>query len=139
MRPLYTCEAAEILIFDPDAYEGGGPKFGTDWLSESEAKEQELLSACPSLITIVDNDRMRVVQFSHFSVKEFLTSGRLATFSEDISRYHILPEPAHTILAQASLEVLLGLDDRVSTFHPLSNPLVEYAKIHWVSHAQAAN
>ncbi|KAF8493674.1 ankyrin repeat-containing domain protein [Russula emetica] len=53
----------------------------------------------------------RVVQFSHFSVKEYLTSERLATSSQDVSRYYITFETAHTILAQACVSVLLQLDD----------------------------
>jgi len=52
----------------------------------------------------------RVVQFSHFSVKEFLTSKRIAAADGDVSQYHILPGPAHTILTQACLGVLLRLD-----------------------------
>jgi hypothetical protein len=51
-------------------------------------------------------------QFSHFSVKEYLTSERLAQAEEHLSYYHILPEPAHTVLARASLSVLLQLDDK---------------------------
>src|ERR1700744_4889272 len=96
IRPLRVDELAKILTFDPDAIEGEIPIFDADLRPED--REQELLSACPSLITIVDSHGSRVVQFSHFSVKEFLTSDRLATSSEDISRYHILPDAAHTAL-----------------------------------------
>jgi len=44
-----------------------------------EDQEQAVLSACSSLITIIGDMDSMVVQFSHFSVKEFLTSDRLAT------------------------------------------------------------
>jgi ankyrin repeat protein len=82
----------------------------------------------------------RVVQFSHFSVKEFLTSPRLASSSGDISRYHIDLEPAHTILAEACLGVLLQLDDRVDKKDIQSNsPLAQYAAQYWVAHAQFKN
>ncbi|KAH9172803.1 hypothetical protein EDB89DRAFT_2095778, partial [Lactarius sanguifluus] len=101
IRPLRVDELVKILTFDPDAIEGGVPTLDIDWGSEDQ--EQELLSACPSLITIVISGHSRVVQFSHFSVKEFLTSDRLATSKEDISRYHILIDAAHTTLARASL------------------------------------
>ena len=48
------------------------------------------------------------------SVKEYLTSHRLAAQSEDVSRYHILLKPAHHgILAQARVSVSLGLGDHV--------------------------
>jgi ankyrin repeat protein len=77
-----------------------------------------------------------VVQFSHFSVKEYLTSDRLARSSVDVSRYHIVLEPAHTILAQACLGVLLRLDDRVDEHNVGDIPLVNYAAQYWVNHAQ---
>ncbi|KAH9057186.1 ankyrin repeat-containing domain protein [Lactarius vividus] len=113
IRPLRVGELAAVLTFGPDAIEGEVPTLDADWWSEDQ--EQELLSACPSLITIVGRRRSRVVQFSHFSVKEFLTSDRLAVSSDDISRYHVFPEAAHTTLAQGSLGVLLCLDDYVDT------------------------
>ena len=95
------------------------------------------MSSCSSLIVIVNDDYSRVVQFSHFSVKEFLTSPRLADPSRDVSRYHIDLEAAHTILAQACLGVLLRLDDRVDTNDIGERfPLVEYAARYWISHAQ---
>ena len=71
------------------------------------------MSVCSSLIAIVDQGGHQVVQFSHFSVKEYLTSERLAAAEERLSYYHILPEPAHTTLAHASLSVLLHLDDTI--------------------------
>jgi len=74
--------------------------------------EEAVMSACTSLIAIANWEGHRVVQFSHFSVKEFLTSERLAKADERLSYYHILPEPAHVTLAQASLSVLLRLDDK---------------------------
>jgi len=77
-----------------------------------------------------------VVQFSHFSVKEFLTSDRLAHSSEDVSRYHIFLEPAHTLLAQACLGILLRLDDGVDWQNAKDIPLSEYAAQYWVDHAQ---
>jgi cytohesin len=88
------------------------------------------------LIAIVESDEYRVVQFSHFSVKEYLTSARLATSSGDISRYHIDPVPAHKILAQASMAVLLQSDDRVEDGGGENiSPLTGYAAKHWVVHA----
>jgi hypothetical protein len=85
----------------------------------------------------VDQNGAQVVQFSHFSVKEFLTSSRLASSSANVSRFHILLEPAHTILAQACLGVLLRLDETVD-WDDLKNssPLARYAAEHLVKHAQ---
>ena len=104
-----------MLALDWDAIEGEVPKLNVEWQPDSsDDQEQELLSTCPSLITIVDSGDSRVVQFSHFSVKEFLTSDRLSTSSEDISQYYILPEAAHMTITRASLGVLLSLDNLVS-------------------------
>ncbi|KAN0136267.1 hypothetical protein V8E53_005872 [Lactarius tabidus] len=136
IRPLGVDELAQILTFNPDGIEGDVPISDAD--SPPEDQEQELLSACPSLITIVDSYGERVVQFSHFSVKEFLVSGRLSTSSEDISHYHILPDVAHMTIAQASLGVLLRLDDRFDKWRARST-LAAYAAEHWVSHVQVAN
>ena len=133
IRPLRVEELAEILAFDFDAIQEGIPTFHVNWRCKD--KERALLSTCSSLITIVENQGSRVVQFSHFSVKEFLMSDRLATPAAEISQYHILPRLAHTILTQACLGFLLHfnahLKKNVKDF-PLSN----YAAEHWVAHAQ---
>jgi ankyrin repeat protein len=128
-RPLRVEDLAQLLTLDPAAIEGEVPTLESDWRSED--REQEFLSACPSLITIVGDSfwRGRVVQFSHFSVKEFLTSDRLAAPRKDISLYHILPEVAHTTLARASLGVLLCSNNR------FLNPRSYYSAHYWVHHA----
>ena len=133
IRPLRAQELAVVLKFDAEAIEGEVTTVDADLREE---QEHELLSACPSLITIVGSDGSRVVQFSHFSVKEFLTSDRLSTSREDIVFYHIIPENAHTTLARASLGILLSLDDSVPSSKAMSIPLALYAAEYWVSHAQ---
>jgi hypothetical protein len=135
IRPLNVKELAEVLAVDFDDADGI-PKLKTNWRWEDE--EQALLSSCSSLITIVEFFGSRVVQFSHFSVKEYLTSARLATSSADVLRYHIDLEPAHTILAQACMGVLLQPDNGVeeSGAAKKKSPLAEYAAEHWVTHAQ---
>ncbi|KAI0268985.1 hypothetical protein BGY98DRAFT_318993 [Russula aff. rugulosa BPL654] len=113
IRPLGVEELAEILAVDFDAAQQGDiPKLNPNWRWTDQ--HQAVLSTCSSLIMIVDDGDSQVVQFSHFSVKEYLTSDRLANASRDVSCYHILPEYAHTILAQACLGVLLRLDDHVT-------------------------
>jgi hypothetical protein len=97
----------------------------------------DYVRSCSSLITIVEIGDSRVVQFSHFSVKEFLSSERLATSSGDVSRYHVDLEPAHAILAQAYMGVLLQGDNRVEENGVGKNsPLAEYVAEHWVAHVQ---
>ena len=109
IRPLHVEEFAEILAVQFDGAES--PTFNADWRPENA--EEAVLSVCSSLITIVDRGGHQIVQFSHFSVKEYFTSDRLATAEERLSYYHILAEPAHTILAHASLSVLLQFDDKI--------------------------
>ena len=55
---------------------------------------------------------------------------------ERLSYYHILPESAHTILAHASLSILLHLDDQINRDTIAHFPLAPYATQHWVNHAQ---
>jgi hypothetical protein len=96
------------------------------------------MSACSSLVIVVKDGDSRIVQFAHFSVKEFLTSDRLAGSSkEEMSRYHIPLGAAHTILAQACLGVFLKLDDSVGRDDNIKNfPLAKYAAQYWVEHAK---
>ena len=135
IRPLSVAELAEILAFDFSDAKGGIPKMNPSWRWEDH--EQAVLSTCSSLVTLVPNRRSPIVQFSHFSVKEFLMSDRLATSRRDISQYHISLLDAHTLLAQASLAVLLR-DPDVNGHHDYT-VLARYAAEHWTTHAQVEN
>ena len=132
IRPLRVEELAEVVAVDFDDAKGI-PKLKPSWRWEDQ--EQALLTSCSSLITIVGTGRSRVVQFSHFSVKEFLTSARLGTSSQDVSRYHIVLAPAHTVLAEVCLSVFLGhlIEDSSNDKH---SPLTKYATEYWLRHAQ---
>jgi ankyrin repeat protein len=132
IRPLRVEELADILAVRFD--EGVLPKFDPDWrLGDAQ---EAVLSVCSNLISIVHVNGSQIVQFSHFSVKEFLTSNRLATATQDLSGYYITPHAAHTILAQASLSVLLQLDDRIDRDGIKDFPFSSYAAQHWVVHGQ---
>jgi ankyrin repeat protein len=89
-----------------------------------------------SLIAIVNDGDCRVVQFSHLSVKEFLTSNRLASSTGVLSRFHILPRSAHTIFAQVCLGCLLQLENYKDDESLNNFPLARYAAQYWVAHAQ---
>ena len=132
-RPLRVAELAGVLAVDFDDGEGI-PRLKADWRWEEE--ELALLSACSSLIAIVEADGSRVVQFSHFSVKEFLTSPRLAIASGEVSNYYIDLEPAHTILGQACLGVLLQIQDDAEGCTPEDHPVAGYGAEHWMTHAR---
>ena len=154
-RPLRVAELAEVLavdFHDDDEI----PRLNAGWRWEDG--EQALLIACSSLIEIVeagdeeasasDSDvdseasgdvnalDSRIVQFSHFSVKEFLTSPRLASASREVSNHYIDLEPAHTILAHTCLGVLLQIQDHVDGGSLEDHPLARYAAEYWITHAQ---
>jgi len=132
-RPLRVEELAEILSIQFDS----GTTLGliTGWRPENT--EDAVLSACSSLIAIVKVEGSPVVQFSHFSVKEFLMSNRLATAQMgNLSRYHIDLEPAHEILVQACLSTLLELDEHIDKEGLKDYPLAFYAAQYWFEHAR---
>ena len=142
IRPLRVDELAEILALDFDLAEEGIPALNEGWRSDDQ--ELVVLSICSSLIVVVDSvsydygrRKVRVVQFAHFSVKEFLTSDRLADLKADISRFHIRLEPAHTVVTQACLAILLQSDCNNRAIS--TSPLSDYAAQNWVGHAQFEN
>jgi hypothetical protein len=135
-RPLHVEELAEFLAFDFEA--GSTPTFLADWRPEDPA--HTVLSMCSSLLAIVKvHDGAPVVQFAHFSVKEYLTSARLSKATGSICRFHVSMTPAHTIVAQACLGVLLCLDENITQDSLENFPLAEYAAKHWVGHTQFEN
>ena len=132
VRPLQVKELAEILAFNFNT--DGIPTLNLGWRWEDQ--EEAVTSACSSLVMIVKNGDSQVVQFSHFSVKEFLTADRLAEPIRDVSRYHIRLEAAHTILVRACLGVLLQLDNQIDRDSVKSFPLALYAAQYWPTHAR---
>ena len=133
-RPLSVEELAELLAFDFNA--GQIPKFHEDWRTEDPVNT--VLSTCSSLLSDVDVDGSRVIQFSHYSVEEFLTSPRLQASDDIISRrFHVSTTPAHTLVARACLGILLHLDEDVVTRDGLKGwPLAEYAAEYWADHVR---
>jgi ankyrin repeat protein len=132
-RPLRVEELAGFLGFDFTA--GSIPTFHAGWLLEDPV--DAVLSTTLSLLAIVNVDGSTVIQFSHFSVKEFLTSSRLAESSDIIlHRYHVSMTHAHTLAAQACLGMLLHLDKNITRDDLEKFPLAEYAAEHWVDHVR---
>jgi ankyrin repeat protein len=135
VRPLRVEELVEVLAIDFSTT-AGSPKLKERLRLRWEDQEQAVLSACSCLITIVKHWDLRIVQFSHFSVKEFLTSERLAASEVDTLRnYHIRLEPAHTIMAQVCLGVLLRLDNSMGRQTIGDYPLAKYSGEHFGDHA----
>jgi hypothetical protein len=132
-RPLRVEELAEIFAIEfctDDAHnlvEGWRP----------DDPEEAILSACSTLIAIIDDEGSKIVQFSHFSVKEFLTSDRLQTSNVgNICQFYVRLDPAHTILARACLAVLLQMDEEVDKERLATFRLAFYATQHWFEHAK---
>ena len=99
-----------------------------------------VLSACSSLIAIIDDQGSKIVQFSHFSVKEYMTSDRLQTSDIGyVCDYYIPLESANTLLARACMAVLLQLDEKVDREQVATFPLSDYASKHWLDHAKIEN
>ena len=134
-RPLRVEELAEVFAIRFN--NTGLPTFNAAWRPDNP--EEAVISACSSLVAIDDREDSQIVKFSHFTVKEFLTSDRLAASEERLSYYHILPEPAHTLLAKACLSVLLQLDEKIDRNTIAHFPLASYAARHLVDHAQFGN
>ena len=167
VRPLRVSELAEVLAVDFGTAPGSdASKLETDWRWEDQedailmtcssliavvegdehtsqdeaASQSEDVSESDDGSLVVRSSHShssRAVQFSHFSVKEYLTSPRLSASDVDISRFHILLELAHTIMARACLSTLLRLDDMSDEDIVRDRfPLSRYAAKHWVTHAQ---
>ena len=150
-RPFRVNELAEFLAFDFEA--GSTPILLADWRPEDP--RHTVLSVCSSLLAIVEpgelsydgyddddisiSQNSSVIQFAHFSVKEYLTSMRLSKEKHTISHFYISMAAAHTILAQACLGVLLHLDETVTNDGLEEFPLVEYSAERWVGHARFEN
>ena len=130
-RPLRVEELGELFAIQPNTETI--PTF--DACLRPENPEEFVLLACSTLVAVVEVDRQKVVQFSHFSVREYLTSSRIAN-SEHVSRFRILPRPAHALLSRACLGVLLQLDVPIVVSKIRNFPLALYAAQHWVDHAQ---
>ncbi|KAI9446073.1 ankyrin repeat-containing domain protein [Lactarius indigo] len=141
-RPLRVDELAEVLAIEFGTE--GTANLETGW--RLEEAEEAVLSTCSTLIMVVDNsdynydhdcdsnNGSRIVQFSHFSVKEFLTSSRLTCSRPNISRYRVFSGPSHATLARACLCALLRLDDSTDEENILNFPLAIYAANHWHIH-----
>jgi len=133
VRPLRAEELAEIFAVDFDQDVISNLMEG--WRTENP--EDAVLSTCSTLISVIEDKGSRIVQFSHFSVKEFLTSDRLRTSTVGTIRdYHVTLDAAHTLLARACLAVLLQLDENVDKKRLETFPLALYAAQHWVDHAK---
>jgi ankyrin repeat protein len=138
-RPLALEELAEAAIVQP-----------TDSSFNPDARlidSSEVLRICGSLITCSTDYRPRdyrsketwstkqygkitTVRFAHYSVKEYLLSGRAGRFSivDDVSENHV---------AGSCLQYLLHIRTEVDP-SPAMYPLIRYAAQFWFEHCKIA-
>ena len=131
-RPLHVRELAEFLAFESET---GGLTF--EGSLRPENPREMVLSTCSSLVTVINVDGSPVIEFSHFSVKEYLTSSRISV--GPVSRYYTPLEPAHTFVTQACLSILLELDKDLTKKCIEEFPLARYAGRYWGVHAKFGN
>ena len=130
-RPLRVEELAEMFAigFEPTS----APNLVEEWRPENA--EEAVFSACSTLITTIinsDGEGSKMVQFSHFLVKEYLTPDRLQTSDvTNIRQFYISLDPAHAILARACLAVLLQLEEKVDKDRLAMFPPATYTARNW--------
>jgi len=136
-RALHVEEVAEVFAINFDEEMSGIPRFEPSWRDPNA--ETAVLSACSTLVTIIDDNWLwqsrKIVQFSHFSVIEYLISDRIAN-AEHVSHFYMRLKPAHTLLAKACLSVLFQLDYSMDNAEIQNFPLAKYAAEYWVEHAR---
>jgi len=134
VRLLHVEELVEFLAFE--FKDGESLIFQAD--CRHEDPREAVLSTCSSLISVIDTQSApAIVQFSHFSVKEYLTAARIA--EGRVARYYIPLEPAHVLVTRACLSILLQLDDKATNKRTKDFNLVGYAVYYWVKHAKLGN
>ena len=79
IRPLFVEELAELLAIE------FGPNNTLNLVAgwRPENPEEAVLSTCSTFITTIDDQDSKIVQFSHSSVEEYLTSDRLQLSNVD--------------------------------------------------------
>jgi ankyrin repeat protein len=151
-RPLYLDELAEAVVLGPDKCSLNN----RDRLLDP----YEVLDICSSLVVLGNGDMQdtdedddqnknsneedekvqsrETVSFAHFSVKEYLISGRIG--KGPASSFSVSASAAHAFIGQTCLSYLLNFDKKDSLpANPLDAfPLVEYSARHWPYHVRFA-
>ena len=141
-RPVRIEEAAEVIAINVE----GHPQFNPE---NRLPEPRDILTICSSLVTTVTSSirvhqdgvpeirEIEEIKLAHFSVKEYLVSGRVQTWAA--SRYKIYTA-ADNYIAQICLTYLLYF--RGPTMLTPENihefPLAMYAAQYWTEHARKA-
>ena len=104
-RPLQVEEVAEVVAIDPER----DPAFDRDEVLEDPL---DVLAICSSLVTIATNDEHmwessgstgKVVLLAHYSVKEYLISGRCR--QDRVIRYNMQDITCNEFIAKSCLRL----------------------------------
>ncbi|KAH0034984.1 purine and uridine phosphorylase, partial [Aureobasidium melanogenum] len=148
-RPLMIEEAVDYLAVELDS------EFGFDEENRLPVP-REIMRFCSSLVTVAltsedyvgyfdplrpdafNEDRVREeVRLAHYSVKEYLTSGRCQI---DEFRFYLGQATSATYIASVSLAYLLQLQTNLSRTAIISGfPLTLYSASHWMKFARVAD
>lgn len=127
LRPLTIDKVAEAVVIRP-----GHISLGAE---EKLRDLQDILSICSSLVVLSEQRELRL---AHYSVKEFLVSGRIRTSSAPT--FAMTADSANKTMAVICLAYLLLFDQtgmltdtRLEDF-----PLLHYSAQNWYKHAQCA-
>ncbi|KAJ7135325.1 hypothetical protein C8R46DRAFT_1201582 [Mycena filopes] len=138
LRPLHLNELAQVLAVDFAT--NSSATFQEGWIPRDF--REDISRICLSLVHITPDG---IVQFAHFSVKEFLISKDLETLSSSelraFSPFKIEAEIAHTIIATSCLAYLLWLGNLEAARSNMVEinrqyPLAKYSSQNAVPHAQ---
>jgi ankyrin repeat domain-containing protein 50 len=124
-RPLLLEEIAEAVILKPQR--------NFDFENDRLFDPHVVLIICSGLVSL--SIQTREVQLAHYSVKKYLTSGRIQQAS--ISIFNIQRISTHKKIAETCLTYLLWFDESKL---PVNNrngyPLLGYSSSHWFDHAR---
>jgi hypothetical protein len=137
-RPLRVEEVAEVVAIDPER----DPAFDRDEVLEDPL---DVLAICSSLVTMATNDRHmressgstgKVVLLAHYSVKEYLSSGRCR--QDRVIRYNMQDTTCNEFIAKSCLGYLLQFQ-RSDSFkrYIQESKLARYSAEFWTTHVQA--
>ncbi|KAJ7691803.1 hypothetical protein B0H17DRAFT_1200919 [Mycena rosella] len=139
-RTLSVEELGEVFAVDFNT-DPSCPRHKLEYRERDPAKQ--LLRICSSLIRIVPARRnIAIVEFSHFTVDEYLRSAGHVISTPEI--YRLDAELAHTTLAQMCLSCILSDEYTPATppsrqfVGPLPSfgPFADYATEYWTFHAR---
>ena len=145
-RPMSITEIAEVLTVDAEE----------DSLVDVERRFEDpydLLTICSSLVTTVrqqvqwysqsSSEDEEVLQFAHFSVREYLESSRI--HNGPAGKFAVQGRRAHTLIAESCIMYFLQFDLLQTNLESYSvsriieeYPLANYAARYWYIHAEGA-